>query len=39
MLKINAERVVVFESRTDTPTPVTGGMYYSASGDFFLGLL
>lgn len=39
MLKINAERVVVFESRTDTPTAVTGGFFYSASGDFFLGTL
>ena len=38
MLKINAERVVVFESRTDTPTPVTGGLFYSASGDFFFGM-
>lgn len=39
MLKINAERVVVFESRTDTPTAVTGGFFYSASGEFFLGTL
>ncbi len=39
MLKINAERVVVLEARTDTPTAVTGGLFYSASGDFFLGLL
>jgi hypothetical protein len=38
MLKINAERVVVFESRTDTPTAVTGGLFYSASGDFFFGM-
>lgn len=38
MLKINAERVVVLESRTDTPTAVTGGLFYSASGDFFFGM-
>jgi hypothetical protein len=38
MLKINGERVVVLESRTDTPTAVTGGLFYSASGDFFLGM-
>jgi hypothetical protein len=38
MLKINAERVVVLESRTDIPTAVTGGIYYSASGDFFFGM-
>ena len=38
MLKINAERVVVLEARIDVPTPVTGGLYYSASGDFFFGM-
>jgi hypothetical protein len=38
MLKINAERVIIFESRTDTPTAVTGGLFYSASGDFFFGM-
>ena len=38
MLKINAERVVVLEARIDLPTPVTGGLYYSASGDFFFGM-
>lgn len=38
MLKINAERVVVLEARTDVPTAVTGGIYYSASGDFFFGM-
>ncbi len=38
MLKINAERVVVLEARIDIPTPVTGGLYYSASGDFFFGM-
>jgi hypothetical protein len=38
MVKINAERVVVLEARTDTPTAVTGGIYYSASGDFFFGM-
>ena len=38
MVKVNAERVVVLEARTDTPTAVTGGIYYSASGDFFFGM-
>lgn len=37
IIKVNAERVVVLESRTDVPTAVTGGIYYSASGDFFFG--
>jgi hypothetical protein len=38
MLKVNAERVVVLEARVDVPTAVTGGIYYSASGDFFFGM-
>ena len=38
IVKVNAERVVVLESRTDVPTAVTGGIYYSASGDFFFGM-
>ncbi len=38
MFKVNAERVVVLEARTDIPTAVTGGIYYSASGDFFFGI-
>jgi hypothetical protein len=38
ILKVNAERVVVLETRTDVPTAVTGGIYYSASGDFFFGM-
>jgi hypothetical protein len=37
IVKVNANRVVVLESRTDIPTAVTGGIYYSASGDFFFG--
>jgi hypothetical protein len=38
MLKINAERVVVLEARTTIPSAVTGGIYYSASGDFYFGM-
>jgi hypothetical protein len=38
IIKVNAERVVVLETRTDVPTAVTGGIYYSASGDFFFGM-
>lgn len=38
MLKINAERVMVLEARTTVPTAVTGGIYYSASGDFYFGM-
>ncbi len=38
IFKVNAERVVVLEARTDIPTAVTGGIYYSASGDFFFGM-
>ena len=38
MLKINAERVVILEARVNIPTPVTGGLYYSDSGDFFFGM-
>ena len=39
MLKFNTERVMVLETRTDTPTAVTGAIFYSASGDFFFGTL
>ena len=38
IFKVNAERVVVLEARTDIPTAVTGGIYFSASGDFFFGM-
>jgi hypothetical protein len=38
MLKFNTDRVMVLESRTDTPTAVTGGIFFSASGDFFFGI-
>jgi hypothetical protein len=38
MLKFNTDRIMVLESRTDTPTAVTGGIFYSSSGDFFFGM-
>ena len=38
IFKINTDRIVMFEARTDIPTAVTGGFYYSASGEFFLGI-
>jgi len=38
MLKFNTDRVMVLESRTDTPTAVTGAIFYSASGEFFFGI-
>jgi len=38
MLKFNTDRVMVLETRIDTPTAVTGGIFFSASGDFFFGM-
>lgn len=38
ILKVNTDRILVFEPRNDIPSPITGGIYYSASGDFFFGL-
>lgn len=34
---INLQGVTVLGAFTNTPTPVEGGMFYSASGDFYLG--
>jgi len=38
MLKFNTEGVMQLESYTTTPTAITGGIFYSASGEFFFGL-
>jgi hypothetical protein len=35
--KVNDEGVVVLAALITTPTAITGGMYYSSSGDFYLG--
>lgn len=35
--KVNEEGVVVLGPFYSTPTPVSGGMYYSGSNEFFLG--
>jgi hypothetical protein len=37
LFKINTEGVVQLESYAVAPTPITGGIFYSASGDFFFG--
>lgn len=37
MFKVQSDKVVVLASSSVTPTAVEGGMYYSASGDFFFG--
>jgi len=34
---INLQGVTILGQFDTTPTPVTGGMFYSASGDFYLG--
>jgi hypothetical protein len=34
---INLEGVTVLGAFNETPTPVEGGMFYSASGEFYLG--
>ena len=36
---LDIDGIIVFRPRFETPEFVTGGMYYSASGDFFLGLI
>lgn len=35
--KINEEGVAVFTAQADTPTAVTGGLFYSSSDAYFLG--
>jgi hypothetical protein len=39
MLSINANRTLTLETRYDTPPATTGSIFYSASGEFFLGTL
>ena len=38
IFKINTEGTIQLESRTSPPTAVTGGIFYSSSGDFFFGM-
>jgi hypothetical protein len=38
LLKFNTEGVMQLEAYYTTPTPITGGIYYSASGEFFFGI-
>jgi hypothetical protein len=38
LLKFNNQGVMVMEAYYNTPTAITGGFMYSASGDFFVGL-
>jgi len=35
---VNAEGVVMLGAFTSAPTPVAGGMFYSSSNDFYLGI-
>jgi hypothetical protein len=37
MFKVQSDKVVVLASSSTTPTPIDGGIFYSASGDFFFG--
>lgn len=37
IFKVQSDNVVVLASSSTTPTPVQGGIFYSASGDFFFG--
>lgn len=37
MFKVQDDRVVVLASSLTIPTPISGGIYFSASGDFFFG--
>jgi hypothetical protein len=36
--QINQEGVLVLSPFTDAPTPISGGIFYSGSSEFFLGL-
>ena len=38
IFKVQSDKVVVLASNTLTPTPVSGGIFFSSSGDFFFGL-
>ena len=37
LFKINTEGTIQLETRAVTPTAITGGIFYSSSGDFFFG--
>jgi len=37
MFKVNDEGVTILKTNNTTPTAVTGGIFYSGSGDFFFG--
>lgn len=37
MFKVQSDKVVVLASSSATPNAVAGGIFYSASGDFFFG--
>lgn len=38
LFKINTEGTIQLEARNQTPTAITGGIFYSSSGDFFFGI-
>jgi hypothetical protein len=38
LFKINTEGTIQLEARATTPTAITGGIFYSSSGDFFFGV-
>lgn len=38
LFKINTEGTIQLEARSTTPTAITGGLFYSSSGDFFFGM-
>jgi hypothetical protein len=37
MFKVQSDKVVVLANSITTPTPVSGGIFFSSSGDFFFG--
>jgi hypothetical protein len=38
LFKINTEGTIQLEARATAPTAITGGIFYSSSGDFFFGV-
>lgn len=37
MLKVQSDKILVLASSSTTPSPTAGGIFFSASGDFFFG--
>ena len=37
MIKVQSDKILVLASSSTTPSPTAGGIFFSASGDFFFG--